>query len=87
MKLTIVVDTEDPRGVEDSFKIVSHFHKRYVSGSYSGTQVSYHKIAFIKMLRKFAKHAVEANKEGIDPQSLRFTKEYADGIFSEIRGL
>ena len=87
MKLTIVVDTDDPRGIEDSFKIVSHFHRRHVTSSYTGTQVSYSKIQFIKMLRKFAKFAKEASSEGIDPQSLRFTKEDADGIFSELRGL
>ncbi len=87
MKLTIVVDTEDPRGIEDSFKIVSHFHRRYVSGSYTGTEVRYAKIPFIKMLRKFAKAAREAEELDVDSSSLRFTKEYADVIFRELRGL
>ena len=87
MKLTIVVDTDDPRGIEDSFKIVSHFHRRHRAGRISGYEIRYGKIPFIKMLRKFAKEAIEAKNEGIDPQSLRFTKEYADAIFSELRGL
>ena len=83
MKITLVVDTDDRQGIIDSFKIVSHFYKRQEGVAYAGVQVKYGKIAFIKMLRKFAREARDAEQEGIDSASLRFAKQWADAAFSE----
>ena len=88
MKITLVVDTEDERGIEDSWKIVSHFYKRlHQRPTYTSLEVKYSKISFIKMLRAFAKDAKIAEEAGEDSTSLRFTKYYADAIFTEIKGL
>ncbi len=83
MKLTIVIDTDDPDGILDSLKIVKHFARKYRGHTGRGAGVTFSKIPFIKMLRKFAKHAKEAEELGIDSAGLRFTKEWADEIFSE----
>tara|TARA_R100000008_G_C3549239_1_gene149396 strand:- start:218 stop:478 length:261 start_codon:yes stop_codon:yes gene_type:complete len=83
MKITLVVDTDDRQGIIDSFKIVSHFYKRQGGTAYAGAQVKYGKIAFIKMLRKFAREARDAEQEGIDSASLRFAKQWADIAFNE----
>ena len=32
MKMTIVIDTDDPTGIRDAYKIVAHFHKRVDTG-------------------------------------------------------
>jgi|ETNvirenome_6_85_1030632.scaffolds.fasta_scaffold02328_23 hypothetical protein len=88
MKITLVVDTDDEQGVVDSFKIVSHFFKKTQGRArYTSYEVKYGKISFIKMLRKFAKAAKEAEEEGIDSSSLRFAKMHADEIFSEVKAL
>lgn len=88
MKITLVVDTDDEQGVIDSFKIVSHFYKKTQGRPrYTSHEVKYGKISFIKMLRKFAKDAKEAEEEGVDSLSLRFAKMHADQVFSEIKGL
>ena len=87
MKLTIVIDTEDERGIRDSYKIISHFFKKFdTSGGY-GRQVKYSKIPFIKMLRSFAASARDAEIEGIESTSLKFTKTWADTIFAKIDGI
>jgi hypothetical protein len=88
MKITLVVDTDDEQGVIDSFKIVSHFFKKTQGRPrYTSYEVKYTKISLIKMLRKFAKDAKEAEKEGIDSTGLRYAKTHADEIFSEVKSL
>ena len=85
MKITLVVDTEDERGIRDSFKIVSHFYKQQVGRPNAGSEVKYTKIPFIKMLRRFAREAKSAEARGEDPASLRFTKQWADLVFGDLR--
>jgi hypothetical protein len=83
MKLTLVIDTDDIDGIHDAFKIAGHFYKKYgPPGSY-GHQLSYGKIKHIKMLRKFARKAIEAHKAGEDPAGLRYTKEYTEALMRD----
>ena len=84
MKLTIVIDTEDPNGVEDSYKIVNHFHNKVCRGQYSGRQIRCNKIPFIKMLRKFAAEVIKAEQDGEDGKGLRLAKYFADAEFQNI---
>ena len=84
MKMTIVSDTDDPRGIRDTYKIVGHFHKRVDDDGYSsGREVKYGKIGFIKVLRAFARHCKTAEERGEDSTGLRFSKLFADEIFIE----
>jgi hypothetical protein len=84
MKLTIVIDTEDPEGLRDTFKIVSHFiRKQTPSHLSSGRTVKYGKIPFIKMLRKFSLDVIQAEKDGQDGHGLRLAKSFADIQFHE----
>jgi hypothetical protein len=83
MKLTLVIDTEDPEGVKDAYKVASMFYKKHSHVNYAKT-AAFSKIAYIKMLRAFAHEALHAKANGEDPASLRFTKNYADKIFNEI---
>ena len=89
MKITLVLDTEDDEGIVDTLKIVNHFYEKSISAAFHNRplvrQVSYGKIHFIKMLREFARYAVDAHKEGEDPAGLRFAKEYADSEFNKQR--
>ena len=87
MKMTIVIDSDDINGIEDAYKMVRIMHTKYV-GSLGAHKKSFGKIEFIKMLRKFGKHAVENYKtdEDFDLEdiaSLRFTKKYADEVWRE----
>ncbi len=81
MKLTIVIDTDDIEGIADAFKIAGHFYRKYVVPRDWSHQLSYGKIKHIKMLRAFARKAIEAHEAGKDPVSLRFTKDYTDALF------
>ena len=81
MKLTIVIDTDDEQGVRDSYKIVNHFYRKFEPRAGYGREIRFGKIAFIKMLRKFAKAAKAAEAAGEDTGSLRWTKHYADPLF------
>lgn len=83
MKITIVIDTDDERGITDSYKIVNHFYSRIATRPYAGRELRFGKIRFIKMLRKFAKDARTSETEGEDTASLKYSKVYADRLFSE----
>tara|TARA_R100000005_G_C4871699_1_gene127860 strand:- start:106 stop:360 length:255 start_codon:yes stop_codon:yes gene_type:complete len=83
VKLTLVIDTEDPEGVKDAYKVATMFYKKHGHTNY-GKTATFSKIAYIKMLRTFAREALKAEANGEDPSSLRFTKNYADKIFNEI---
>ena len=84
MKLTLVIDTEDPEGIKDAYKVASLFYKKHHGHAAYGKAATFSKIAYIKMLRTFAREALKAKTNGEDPSSLRFTKNYADKIFNEI---
>lgn len=83
MKITIVIDTDDERGIRDSYKIVNHFYSRIATRPYTGKELRFGKIQFIKMLRKFAKGSRIAETEGEDTGSLKWNKVYADRLFAE----
>ena len=85
MKLTIVVDTDDANGIQDSLKIVSHFANKHLYRGSAPFGVKYEKIAFIKMLRHYGKEVTKALENGEDQHSLRFAKFYADERFDEQR--
>jgi hypothetical protein len=87
MKMTLVVDTEDPHGIRDAYKIIGHFHKRVDTMGSTGREVRYSKIHFIKVLRTFAREGKAAVDRGEDPASLKFAKKFADEIFIDKFGL
>jgi hypothetical protein len=80
MKLTLVIDTDDPDGVLDTLKIAQHFARK--CSRRPGREVQYSMIAFVKMLRQFAQDAKAADQIGTDFGSLKFTKQWADKEFA-----
>ena len=78
MKTVVVFDTEDPKGMEATYKIIDHLSQQYLSRRLSQSNaISYRKIAFIKMLREYGRQV----EEGRLTAGLRDTKEYADEIW------
>ena len=90
MKMTIVIDSDDPQGIKNALKIARMMQVEYVgAGGFSGQQESFGKIEFIKMLRKFMRESVKHMKDDEDNQvkdvddlaNLRNAKRFADRIF------
>ena len=86
MKMTIVIDTDDINGIEDAYKMVRIIYTKYVGVPHGAGNRSFGKIQYIKLLRKFAKQAVEKYEtdEDFDIKdiaSLRFTKRFADRVW------
>ena len=89
MKMTIVIDSEDTKGIEAALTITKLMHQKYVGGGTSHKE-AFGKIEFIKMLRKFMKESIvhlqddESNqvKDIGDMGNLRNAKRFADRIFS-----
>ena len=89
--MTIVIDSEDTKGIDAALKMTRLMHEKYVdtAGSY-GRKESFGKIEFIKMLRKFMKESIEhlndeeSNqvKDVGDMGNLRNAKRFADRIFT-----
>ena len=78
MKTVVVFDTEDPKGMEATYKIVDHLSRVYLEKRLSQSNaVSYRKIKFIKMLREYGRLI----QEGAITPGLKDTKRYADEIF------
>jgi hypothetical protein len=90
MKMTIVLDSEDTKGIEAALSIATLMHSKYVrDATYPSHKESFGKIEFIKMLRKFMKESIEhLNDEDSnqvkdigDMGNLRNAKRFADRMF------
>lgn len=60
MKMTLVIDTDDPTGIDDAFRMISIMQQRRGHGrlSHSASPLTIAKIPLIKALRAFAKEQV-----------------------------
>jgi len=86
MKMTLVVDTEDIKGIEAAHKMISTMCRQYdVRATSLSVEKRFGKIAFIKALRGYMKQqqdAVESEEtEFKDMRNLRGAKQFADKIF------
>jgi len=92
MKMTLVVDTDDPTGIDHAWEMIAVLQKK------AGRMVKprpfnkeFNKIEYIKALRKYTREQVAAFKDPDndtvndieDISRLRNTKEFADRIFSD----
>ena len=91
MKMTLVVDTDDPKGIDAAWEMIAVLQKK------AGHTVKprpftkeFGKIEYIKALRKYVREQVDAFKDPDNTtvtdmdamQSLRNTKTFADRIFN-----
>ena len=89
MKMTIVIDSEDTKGIDAALRIARLMHDKYVSTGISHKE-AFGKIEFIKVLRKFMKESIEhlddpdsgQVKDINDMGNLRNAKRFADRIFT-----
>ena len=94
MKMTIVIDSEDTKGIEAALSIARTMHAKYCHGNrYEVHKESFGKIEFIKALRKFMRESVailqdpedDYIKNVDDLANLRNAKLFADRIFNGAR--
>ena len=92
MKMTLVVDTDDPKGIDHAWEMIAVLQKK--AGRMVKTRPfnkEFNKIEYIKALRKYTREQVAAFKDPDndtvndieDISRLRNTKEFADRIFSD----
>ncbi len=94
MKMTIVLDTDDSKGLDDAYKIALMLHKRHVRGPYdgqtTGKKAAFGKIALIKFIREFARECEEKLKDSAITEeapalsSLRNTKRFVDARWDRL---
>ena len=87
MKMTLVVDTEDIKGLEAAHKMISTMCRQYdVRVPTNLSEKRFAKIAFIKAMRAYMKqqmNAVEAEDVKFENMgSLRGAKNFADAIYN-----
>ena len=87
MKMTLVVDTEDIKGMEASHKMISTLCRQYNARAESlHSEQRFQKIAFMKALRAYMKQQMEAvesdDLEFKDMRNLRGAKQFADAIWN-----
>jgi len=87
MKVTLVFDTEDPRGLADALKMASYFHQKYVDHTYNVTKLTFDKIRLIKVLRNFVKEGQRFEEQNPDKSmtNLRYVKDFVDNLIEEQR--
>ena len=73
-KFTIVLDTDDPKGLRDALEIASLLNKNHGLSSPSGSRAEIGKIPLIKLVREVAKKV----EEGKMDSSLRDCKRFVD---------
>ena len=86
MKMTLVVDTDDIKGIEASHKMISTLCRQYNARAESlHSEQRFGKIAFMKAIRSYMKQQMDAvESEDIkfeDMRSLRGAKQFADAIW------
>jgi hypothetical protein len=87
MKMTLVVDTEDIKGIEAAHKMISTMCRQYdVRVPTNLSEKRFGKIAFIKALRAYMAqqmNAVDAEDVKFENMnSLRGAKNFADAIYN-----
>ena len=91
MKMTLVVDTDDPKGVDAAYEMVKILQKKAGSTTFhEPTKQSFGKIEYIKQLRKYVREQTAAlqdpenltTTEADNMHSLRNVKQFADRIFN-----
>ena len=89
MKMTIVIDSEDTKGIQAALAMTRLMHDKYVGTTTASHKESFGKIEFIKTLRKFMRESVKHMQDDEDNQvkdiddlgNLRNAKRFADRIF------
>lgn len=75
MKMTIILDTDDPQGLRDALEIATILNRNHGTlGMNPGAKAKIGKIALIKMVRDVAKNVEEAKLSS----SLRDSKRFVD---------
>ena len=91
MKMTLVVDTDDPKGIDHAWEMIAILQKKAGRNPSAIRHTKeFGKIEYIKSLRKYVREQVDALKDSNndtvtdieDMQSLRNTKYFADRIFN-----
>ena len=87
MKMTLVVDSEDIKGLEAAHKMISTMCRQYdIRQPTNLSEKRFVKIAFIKAMRAYMRQqmsAVEAEEiEFKSMGSLRGAKQFADAIYN-----
>jgi hypothetical protein len=84
MKTHIVFDTEDQEGMAATIKIIDHLAEQYMGRRSKRYDRSFGRIAFIKILRSFAKQIQkDFELEEYTFEKLTYTKDFADKVFSD----
>ena len=87
MKMTLVVDSEDIQGLEAAHKMISTMCRQYdIRIPTNLSEKRFGKIAFIKAMRAYMKHQMDAVEGGEvefkNMASLRGAKQFADAIYN-----
>ncbi len=91
MKMTLVVDTDDPKGIDAAWQMIAILQKKAGHATPSPLKKEFGKIEYIKQMRKYVREQVDAlndpNNESVesaeDMYRLRNTKMFADRIFRD----
>ena len=84
MKMTIVIDTEDPSGLLDAQKIANLLCKKYANAASHAGKAMLSKIELIKLVREYGQECHKVLKEAEEMQEepkfsgLRFAKGFID---------
>lgn len=82
MKTVLVFDTDDPKGMQNTIKIVEHLAQEYANRAPRHHSLPFGKIEFIKTLRSFMTEAV-ALEDLTEAASLRFAKRFSDKVWNQ----
>ncbi len=84
MKTVIVFDTDDDRGMNDAYKIMSHLVDSYLMKRLpSQHKIQFGKIEFVKALREYADECIKSPDDINYPNSLKSAKHFADNIWNK----
>jgi hypothetical protein len=90
--MTIVLDTTDPDGLEDAYRIACMLRKKHLKrDAYAGAKVSFGRIALIKFVRAYArqceKHLAACRISEEEPRlsGLKECKQFVDAHWDTLK--
>ena len=86
MKMTLVLDTDDPQGLDDAYKIAAMLRKKHHPDHrlHAAEKAAFGKIGLIKFLRAYGRECAlliaQGEKDGEEPRlaGLRECKQFVD---------
>jgi len=91
MKMTLVLDTDDPQGLDDALTIARILVAKHSKSQYPSKKAVFAKIPLIKFVREYGRvcedHMTNCERKGVSPtfSGLKECKQFVDSYWNSLK--